>query len=105
MFYKFFQNNSGGFFLEDDNLARIVIIEAESDVCANLIAKTKGLYFYGVQKGIDCNCCGDRWYEAWSEDVILLEELTQNYNIMSNGCQPSIIIHYLNGNVEKFYEC
>ena len=31
---------------------------------ANRIAKAKGIYFDGVSKGIDCECCGDRWHEA-----------------------------------------
>ena len=29
---------------------------------ANDIAQGNGIYFNGVADGIDCDCCGDRWY-------------------------------------------
>jgi hypothetical protein len=28
-----------------------------------LASKHAGVYFDGVSKGMDCDCCGDRWYE------------------------------------------
>lgn len=59
--YVFRQNNSGGFF---DGPPEIIIY-AVTAVEANALAETKGVYFDGVEKGVDCDCCGDRWYPAW----------------------------------------
>jgi hypothetical protein len=62
-FYYFNQNNSGGRFTEDpkQGLAHHVIIEADSAKEANDRAEAAGLYFDGIAKGHDCDCCGDRW--------------------------------------------
>lgn len=58
MFYKFDQNNSGGEF----NGPKYVIVEADDEDEAMEIAVGDGdVYFDGVDKGIDCPCCGDRW--------------------------------------------
>lgn len=65
-FFQFRQNNSGGGF---DSPAINVIIEARDWQDANHLAEDKyGLYFNGVAAGIDCSCCGDRWYDLWSGD-------------------------------------
>ena len=64
MFYKFRQNNSGGWFEVDDQVAITVFIEANSAEEANQIAQQHGIYFDGVRDEKDCACCGDRWYEA-----------------------------------------
>jgi hypothetical protein len=64
MFYRFHQNNSGGWFAEDDDVAITVHIEANSAEEANQIAQQHGIYFDGVADGQDCDCCGDRWNET-----------------------------------------
>ena len=61
MFYHYRQNNSGGGFDCDDNVHMNVIIEANSANQANNKAKSIGIYFDGVGKNMDCDCCGDRW--------------------------------------------
>lgn len=43
---------------------------------ANARAKGIGLYFDGVDDGRDCECCGDRWYEKWSDSDGQAEEPT-----------------------------
>lgn len=63
-YYTFTQNNSGGRFRGP---AHYVIIKATSAKQANSIAEENGLYFDGCDTGQDCNCCGDRWYRAYSE--------------------------------------
>ena len=64
-FYRFHQNNSGGYFDGPVN----VIVEARSGSEANQIAQDRaGIYFDGVEKGFDCECCGDRWYPCWDEE-------------------------------------
>ena len=64
-FYTFRQNNSGGVF--DGPV--YVIVEATSAEEANRIAENSEIvYFDGCDKGMDCPCCGDRWYPQWSDD-------------------------------------
>ena len=60
-FYEFSQNNSGGFFEYTDNVSEHVIIEAPSEEKALEIAENIGIYFDGVERELDCECCGDRW--------------------------------------------
>lgn len=60
-FYTFSQNNSGGSFSKP---AIFLIVEASnSDEAAN-IAMNHGVYFNGVDGEMDCECCGDRWYDS-----------------------------------------
>jgi hypothetical protein len=59
-FYEIYQNNSEGFFLT--NMPRFLWVEASSVEEACAIAEEHGVYFDGIDKGIDCPCCGDRWY-------------------------------------------
>lgn len=68
MFYEFRQNNSGGWFQSDKKVAHFIIIEANDHNHANEIAQTIGIYFDGCRDEIDCDCCGDRWTEAWEDD-------------------------------------
>jgi hypothetical protein len=39
-----------------------MFIEAHDEDHANSRAQRCGIYFDGVDKGIDCECCGDRWH-------------------------------------------
>jgi len=61
MWYEFNQNNSGGYFVVNDNLCCRVFIEANSLEEATTKAEKLGCYWDGVASGIDCPCCGDRW--------------------------------------------
>ena len=73
MFYKYSQNNSGGSFDIDDTLTIVMIFEADSSSEADNLAIEKGIYFNGCEEGLDCDCCGDRWYDA-----NYCEELSEN---------------------------
>lgn len=66
-FYIFRQNNSGGSFTVDKDLSHFLFIEAPSEKEAMKKALDLGVYFYGVDEGIDCPCCGDRWSEYCDE--------------------------------------
>ncbi|MCX8008293.1 MAG: hypothetical protein N3A54_01170 [Patescibacteria group bacterium] len=67
-FYLFMQNNSGGVFFCDKLSALLVVVKAESEQEACNIAKTyTDIYFNGVEEGLDCPCCGDRW--DWPIDL------------------------------------
>lgn len=62
MWYSFRENNSGGKFLGPYNE---IWVEAESAEEANRIAVDEfEIYFDGCESGIDCSCCGDRWYRV-----------------------------------------
>jgi hypothetical protein len=61
-YYEFRQNNSGGWFDVDDRVTLSVWIQATSANSANILADSLGIYFDGCKNGIDCDCCGDRWY-------------------------------------------
>lgn len=67
--YEYHQNNTGGSFVEDDDVGAWVWIEASSADEANSRAQSRaGIYFDGCDDGMDCPCCGDRWYPAWKDD-------------------------------------
>lgn len=56
MFYTFVQNNSGGYFIKDENVEEVVIIEAETVSDAHEI-------FDEISEDYQeyCECCGTRW--------------------------------------------
>jgi hypothetical protein len=61
-FYEIDQNNSGGSFVTDDKLCHRLFIEADSYKEALRKAEDMGCYWDGVEEGMDCSCCGDRWH-------------------------------------------
>jgi len=78
-FYEFSQNNSGGSFDVDKDVCHRLFIEATNAEQANGIAQNLGVYFDGCDSGMDCDCCGDRWYEADDYDVVDLKKLSVSY--------------------------
>lgn len=119
-FYRFRQNNSGGEFHIDDAVSVEVLIQAASANEANHKAKEVGIYFDGVDKGIDCECCGDRW---WAVDHPLESFVTYDRSNGWNGVtrkdvreyaqvvadddwwatdKPSVIVYFADGTVERF---
>lgn len=105
-FYHYSQNNSFGVFdrYPDKGIGTDVIIEAYSAHDANKKGKKIGIYFDGVEKGIDCPCCGDRWCEADDDDGTI--NPTINGMALSDieiDCyREEVYIHYLNGNIECY---
>ena len=81
MWYKFWQNNSGGHYHD----IHYVIVEADGPDEANELAvKSEEVYFGGVETGRDCECCGDRWervYDGEGEDN--WKDLVDNMAIFS----------------------
>lgn len=87
--YVYDQNNSFGVFDVSDKLAPYVVVEAFTVDEAIEIGLNLGIYFNGVDEGIDCDCCGDRWYmpreNVKMDDII---SYVGGYNIvfhMKNG--------------------
>lgn len=104
-FFLFNQNNSGGSFQIDHKagISEDVIIEANSADEANSIAESVGIYFDGCEDGIDCECCGDRWYkvdesDAKAEPMIYGETLDK---VKKDIYRSVAFVHYLNGEVKK----
>ena len=62
-YYEFYQNNSGGSYVQNDEVDCLVFIEATSAAEAN--SKFDSL---DNDSGNYCDCCGVRWTEAWEED-------------------------------------
>ena len=64
--FQFRQSNSGGVYVGP----KVVVIKADDAAQANDIAQNSDhIYFNGVDKGIDCDCCGDRWYPALDQNA------------------------------------
>lgn len=60
--FQYRQNNSGGVFIGPI----VVLVQAQNAAEANFRATHYGpVYFDGVEDGRDCECCGDRWSEAY----------------------------------------
>jgi hypothetical protein len=110
-FHQFNQNNSGGHF-DFDPVAGIthhVLIEGEavSDVVEKALAI--GIYFDGCDAGMDCGCCGDRWYQPWSDAQLDKEptvystpvsEFRALIQFMKEGAE--VCVHYLDGRKEWY---
>lgn len=94
MFYTLVQNNSGGYFIVNDNVSEFVIIEANSVVEAIKRAKniTRDYMSY-------CSCCGERWeYDFEINDGFPKPSIWDEPIKEGDG---GIRIHYLDGRIEK----
>lgn len=62
-FYTYSQNNSGGYFIDNERVCEYLIIEAETvkEANARMEEITADYREY-------CECCGERWHECWDED-------------------------------------
>ena len=112
MFYCFVQNNSGGDFNFSlaSGISRFVIIEAANAKEANECAKDIGLYFKGCENNVDCDCCGDRWYEVEDTDGTVEPTIYgtpvnefKPYNFWMTP-DPEGFIHYADGFEPIFFE-
>lgn len=112
MFYEFSQNNSGGRFTEDDFLCHKVVIEASDKNEAIDKAKDMGVYFNGVDDGIDCPCCGDRWSEPdevtfpKTYNEIVYKTPKKYYQMIADAygwTSPDIRIYYRNRKIMELY--
>jgi hypothetical protein len=109
MFYTYSQNNSGGSFVINESVGQYVIIEADSPGEADRLAEEVGIYFNGCDRGEDCNCCGDRWYEQYSESADeepmiygkTIEEYKKDPGMIALRQEECIHIYYKDGRHEK----
>lgn len=113
MFYTFSQNDSGGVFTTDTErgIALYVIVEAPTSGLANTRAEEIGLYFDGVEAGLDCECCGNRWSRVGKQDAderpsfygdpVEEHDFRVDRLFLDPGEQIGFI-HYQDGRVEPF---
>jgi len=103
-FYTYSQNNTGGFLLDSRNgISRYVIIEAVSADSANASAENIGIYFDGCENGVDCNCCGDRWYKVDELDGKDQPTIYGVTNFVFESENVNGYIHYADGRVQGIF--
>lgn len=102
MFYLFSQNNSGGYYIEDENLgiSERIFIEAKSKEQAlsifNEIAEKYGQSaFYEY-----CTCCGERWNDisgSFEDEKGIGKHMADYYNFIE-----AYSIIKLDGTIENY---
>lgn len=96
MFYRLDQNNSGGYYIENDEVRQTIFVEAdnESDAKAWLMQITEEHSEY-------CECCGARWYIGFLEEsetpIISGKKLLDE----SSKGEFSYIIYFKDGTIVK----
>lgn len=111
--YEFSQNNSGGDFEVTTELCHRLFIEARNDVEALAKGLEMGVYLNGVRGGIDCGCCGDRWYEPNKVELPLKYSESLTFNEIKPYAQyladkygwttPDARIYYADGKVVEVF--
>lgn len=112
--YEYTQNNSGGGFEVTENLAHRLFIEAEGGEEADLKAQRLGVYFDGCDEGVDCPCCGDRWYHGQEVkypldygDGLVFNSVESHAQFLADRygwTSPDAYIHYANGKSSAIYK-
>lgn len=99
-YFEFRQNNSGGSFDINDaqGIGPRVWIEAVNLQNAILRAEGLGLYWDGVDKGMDCPCCGDRWSHPWDEEGVTEVKPDPEYDF---NWHPVVYVHRIGGKIER----
>ena len=104
-FWEFSQNNSGGYFVEDNEngVCETVIIEAQtSDEAWNRLEKVgdkvDGFWNY-------CDCCGERWSNWLDEEDG--KDVLMHYNTPLKEVEKSMFtdrafVHYYDGSIKEF---
>ncbi len=102
MFFDFRQNPESGTIVHDDSVRHLVIIEAHSAAHANKRGLELGMYFDGLERGLDCECCGDRWYRAQARSGYETDP-TELHPFPEATKQANIIVHYLDGRIAELW--
>lgn len=104
-FYTYDQNNSGGYYVEDNKygICEIVIIEANSVGEANDKLSEIGDNVSGFNNF--CSCCGQRWYYLDEDD--LGTENPEIFGVSVEDYEGSFFnkrafVHYLDGSFKEF---
>lgn len=69
MFVTFAQNNSGGYFIQNDDVDSYVIVEGNN---IDEILNKANKIFRDYREY--CSCCGERWDDDWKDEEDLKDE-------------------------------
>lgn len=99
MFYLFVQNNSFGTYDIDAEAGIGVNVAFEANSELEAIERAKNvIYFDGVSKGIDCECCGDRWSTyVWRKGETIEEIVELKHDSLFED--STMYIHMLDGTI------
>lgn len=95
--FRFSQNNSGGYFVENENVCEYVFIQARS--ADEAVAKAETF----CDNDDSCPCCGDRWSfcvddeDVADEPTLYGEPLS---GVTKDSYRKSARLHYYDGRVE-----
>lgn len=98
--WVFDQNNSGGYFIQNDDVDHYVAIQAIDAKHARQRAQD---VFEDYSEY--CDCCGERWYYWVDEDDG--KEVPKIYGEPYTDCKASsyrefMVLHYVDGTREKY---
>jgi hypothetical protein len=90
--FYFDQNNSGGSFDHKpvDGIGYGLFIEATDKDHAIERAEHIGLYFDGCDSGMDCSCCGDRWYRPWDDGTDKPQRYGEEWRPVADAEEPDL---------------
>lgn len=93
-FFTFSQNNSGGYYVQDDTVDHLVVVEADNADDADSRASKKGVFSYHY-----CDCCGPRFCGQYDKARGFRSVKAA---VASHWKQsPGVVVHYKDGRVEK----
>ena len=96
--FHFPQNNSGGYFIEDDVVGADVYIQAPTAVVA--IEKAKKLF---DGRSEYCDCCGERWYyDEYTKGTVTPEKYGEPLENHKSWLGNTAMLHYADGKVERY---
>lgn len=98
LWFSYRQNNSGGYYVRDENVDEWVFVQAlnrkEADARAEMF----------LDNSDSCPCCGDRWYFGWDDDepgdlepMIYGEPVSRP---MESGREYAYVLHFADGRRE-----
>ena len=101
-FWSLNQNNSGGYFINNENVKEYVIIEApNANECQN---KARDIFEDYREY---CQCCGERWGDAWLSEgegreapKIFGKEI--NLDAELSPGEGNVVIYFIDG-TRKYY--
>ncbi|MGM8141826.1 DUF7296 family protein [Enterococcus italicus] len=98
-----YQNNSGGYFIDNEDVSVFVAVEGHDETDADL-RFTSIIEPYSSY----CPCCGERWFyigfKGWPapEDGLTIKNFVESENEEDNNC----VLHLLDGTKKRcHYVC
>ena len=98
--FRFSQNNSGGYFLVNEEVAEDVYVQAKN---AEHAADRAAVIFFPYREF--CECCGERWpTTAWEGGFDVPTKYDEPASeIVADHWQKQARLHHLDGNIETVF--